>query len=173
LQREINIDNLNRLLTTMLSAFNHVIVDLPRQVDLPTTTVLERADQIVIATQQGLTHLRDAKRLIGILKDEMGIDKRHIMAVVNRYDAKAAIELDDVRKMLGEVDIETIPNDFKRVTENINLGIPLYQQSNSAPITRAIIQLAARLSNKDMTTEKQGLLSRIMGRNPVIRRLDA
>jgi pilus assembly protein CpaE len=173
LQREINIDRLNRLLTTMQSTFDHVIVDLPRQVDLPTTTIVERADHVVITTQQGLTHLRDAKRLLGILRDEMGIDKRRIMAVVNRYDAKAAIRLDDVRKMLRDITIETIPNDFKRVTENINLGIPLYKQSHTAPITKAVIQLAARLSNKDMTVEKQGLLSRMMGRNPTIRRIDA
>jgi pilus assembly protein CpaE len=173
LQREIDIDRLNRLLTTMQSTFDHVVVDLPRQVDLPTTTVLERADHIVITTQQGLTHLRDAKRLLGILKDEMGIDKRRIMAVVNRFDAKATIRLEDVRKMLRDITVETIPNDYKRVTENINLGIPLYKQSHSAPITKAVIQLAARLSNKDMTIEKQGLLSRMMGRNPIIRRIDA
>jgi pilus assembly protein CpaE len=173
LQREINIDRLNRLLTTLQSAFDHVIVDLPRQVDLLTTTVMERADHIVITTQQGLTHLRDAKRLLGILKDEMAIDKRRIMTVVNRHDPKAAIKLDDVGKMLRGVAIETIPNDFKRVTENINLGIPLYKQSHSAPITKAVMQLAARLGNKDMAIEKQGLLSRMMGRTPVIRRLDA
>ena len=173
LQREINIDSLNRLLSTMQSAFDHVIVDLPRQVDLPTTTVIERADHIVITTQQGLTHLRDAKRLLGILKDEMGIDKRRIMAVVNRYDTKAVIKLDDVRKMLSDISIETIPNDYKRVTENINLGIPLYKQSHSAPITKAVIQLAARLSDKNMTTAKQGLLSRMMGLNPAFRRIDA
>jgi pilus assembly protein CpaE len=173
LQREIDIDRLNRLLSTMQSTYDHVIVDLPRQIDLPTTTTLERADHIVIVTQQSLTHLRDAKRLYGILKNEMGIDKRRILAVVNRYDAKSTIKLEDVRKMLRDITIETIPNDYKRVTDNVNLGIPLYKQSHSAPITKAVIQLAVRLSNKGMVIEKQSLLSRMMGRQPVIRRLDS
>jgi len=173
LQREIDIDRLNRLLATMQSTYDHVIVDLPRQIDLPTTTTLERADHIVIVTQQSLTHLRDAKRLYGILKNEMGIDKRRILAVVNRYDEKSTIKLADVRKMLRDITIETIPNDYKRVTDNVNLGIPLYKQSHSAPITKAVMQLAVRLSNKGMVIEKQSLLSRMMGRQPVIRRLDS
>jgi pilus assembly protein CpaE len=173
LQREIDIDRLNRLLTTMQSSYDHVIVDLPRQIDLPTTTTLERADHIVIVTQQSLTHLRDARRLYGILKDEMGIDKRRMLAVVNRYDPKDTVKIADVSRMLPGIAIETIPNDYKRVTDNINLGIPLYKQSRSAPITRAVIQLAARLSNRDMVIEKQGLLSRMIGRRPVTRRLDS
>jgi len=173
LQREIDIDRLNSLLTMMQSAFDHVVVDLPRQIDLPTTTTLERANHIVIVTQQSLTYLRDAKRLYGILKDEMGIDKRRILVVVNRYDPKGTIKLADVSRMISDTAIETIPNDYKRVTDNINLGIPLYKQSHSAPITRAVIQLAARLSNKDMAIVKQSLLSRMMGRRPATRRLDS
>jgi pilus assembly protein CpaE len=173
LPREIDIGRLNRLLTTLQSTFDHTVVDLPRQIDLPTTTVLERADHVVITTQQGLSHLRDTKRLYGILHDEVGIDRERLLVVVNRYDAKAAITLDDIRKMLQDIPIELVPNDYKRVSENINLGIPLYSQSRSAPISKAVVQLAGRLSNQDMTVKKQSLLSRMIGRSIPGRRLNA
>lgn len=173
LPREIDIGRLNRLLTTLQSTFDHTVVDLPRQIDLPTTTVLERADHIVITTQQGLSHLRDTRRLYGILNDEVGIDRDRLLVAVNRYDAKAAITLDDIRKMLQDIPVELIPNDYKRVSENINLGIPLYSQSRSAPISKAIVQLAGRLSNQDMTVRKKSLLSRMIGRSIPGRRLSA
>jgi len=173
LPREINLDKLSELLNTLQSSFDHVIVDLPRQIDALTTTILERADNVIITTQQSLTHLRDTIRLRSILKDELGINEKRLLVVVNRYDSNDAITLEDINKMLSDGPVSTIPNDYKRVTENINLGIPLYKQSRHSPISKAVIKLAARLSNKEVLAEKNGVLSRMFGRFHKDRRLDA
>jgi len=173
LPKEINLDKLSELLNTLQSSFDHVIVDLPRQIDALTTTILERADNVIITTQQSLTHLRDTIRLRSILKDELGINEKRLLVVVNRFDSNDAITLADINKMLSNGSVSTIPNDYKRVTENINLGIPLYNQSRHSPISKAVIKLAARLSNGDISTEKNGVLSRMFGRFHKDRRLDA
>ena len=173
LPREIDLDKLTDLINTLQSSFDHIIVDLPRQIDAVTTTILERADNVVITTQQSLTHLRDTIRLKGILKDELGISDKRLMVVVNRYDSNDAITLADISKMLQDSPISLVPNDYKRVTENINLGIPLYKQSRHSAITKAIIKLASKLSNRDITIEKSGVLSRMFGRFQKDRRLDA
>jgi pilus assembly protein CpaE len=173
LPREIDLDKLSELLNTLQSTFDHVIIDLPRQIDAVTTTILERADNIVIATQQSLTHLRDTIRLRSILKDELGINEKRMVVVVNRYDSNNAITLADINKMLSDGPVSTIPNDYKRVTENINLGVPLYKQSHHSAITKAVIKLARRLSNSEMSEDKSGVLSRMFGRFHKDRRLDA
>ena len=173
LPREIDLDKLSGLLNTLQTSFDHVIVDLPRQIDAVTTTILERADNIVITTQQSLTHLRDTIRLRSILKDELGINEKRMIVVVNRYDSNDAITLADINKMLSDGPVSLIPNDYKRVTENINLGIPLYTQSHHSAITKAVIKLATRLSNKDMSADKHGVISRMLGRFNKDRRLDA
>jgi len=173
LPREIDLDKLSELLNTLQSSFDHVIVDLPRQIDAVTTTVLERANNVVITTQQSLTHLRDTIRLRSILKDELGINEKRLTVVVNRYDSNDAITLADINKMLPDGPVSLIPNDYKRVTENINLGIPLYKQSRSSAITKAVVKLATRLCNKDISSEKDGVLSRMFGRFHKDRRLDA
>jgi len=173
LPREIDLDKLTDLINTLQSSFDHIIVDLPRQIDAVTTTILERADNVVITTQQSLTHLRDTIRLKGILKDELGISDKRLMVVVNRYDSNDAITLADISKMLQDSPISLVPNDYKRVTENINLGIPLYKQSRHSAITKAIIKLASKLSNRDITTDKSGVFSRMFGRFQKDRRLDA
>jgi pilus assembly protein CpaE len=173
LQREIDLDKLAKLIDTLQSSFDHIIVDLPRQIDTVTTTILERADNVVIVTQQSLTHLRDTIRLKSILKDELGISDKRLTVVVNRFDSNDAITIADINKMLQDTQISLVPNDYKRVSENINLGIPLYKQSRHSAITKAIVKLASRLSNSDITSEKGGVFTRMFGRFQKDRRLDA
>ena len=173
LPREIDLVKLSNLLDTLQSTFDHVIVDLPRQIDAVTTTIIERADNVVITTQQSLTHLRDTIRLRSILKDELGINEKRLLVVVNRYDSNDAITIADINKMLSDGPVSLIPNDYKRVTENINLGIPLYKQSRHSAIAKAVVKLAARLSNRDISADKSGVFSRMFGRFNKDRRLDA
>jgi len=45
----------------------------PRQIDHLTSTVLERSDRIFVVLQQSISHVRDANRLLGILRDELSI----------------------------------------------------------------------------------------------------
>jgi Flp pilus assembly CpaE family ATPase len=96
-----------------------------------------------------------------------------MIVVVNRYDSNDAITIADINKMLSDGPVSLIPNDYKRVTENINLGIPLYKQSRHSPITKAVIKLATRLCNKDISADKDGVFSRMFGRFNKDRRLDA
>ena len=173
LPKEIDLEKLSHLLDTLQSTFDHVIVDLPRVIDAVTTTVLERADNVVITTQQSLTHLRDTIRLRSILKDELGISEQRLLVVVNRYDSNDAITIADINKMLSDGPVSLIPNDYKRVTENINLGIPLYEQSRHSAVAKAVVQLATRLSKRDITANKGGVFTRMFGRFNKVRRLDA
>ena len=173
LPREIDLVKLSSLLDTLQSTFDHVIIDLPRQIDAVTTTILERSDNVVITTQQSLTHLRDTIRLRSILKDELGINEKRLLVVVNRYDSNDAITIADINKMLSDGPVSLIPNDYKRVTENINLGIPLYKQARHSAIAKAVVKLAARLSNREISADKSTVFSRMFGRFNKDRRLDA
>jgi pilus assembly protein CpaE len=166
LQGEIDAHKLNHILDTLMGSYDHVIVDLPRQIDLLTTTVLDRANHAVITTQQSLTHLRDTSRLRAILRDELGVMDNRLLVVVNRYDPKNPVTLSDIQETLKGVTLVIIPNDYKRVSENVNLGIPLYQQSHNAPITKAVEDLAARVCRKGTETRKPSLFNRMLGRFP-------
>ena len=159
---EINAERLNRLLDTLLAAYDRVVIDLPRQIDLLTTTVLERANHVVLCMQQNLTHVKDACRLRNILKDELGIADQRMILAVNRYDARNVVTLADIQKNLAGPTQVIIPNDYKRVSENVNLGIPLYEQARGAPISRAINNLMQEICGHQ-PLPKQGLLTRVLG----------
>lgn len=162
LPSEVDADCLGRLLDVLQGSYDHVVVDLPRHIDIVTTTVLERADTVVIAMQQSFTHLRDASRLCSILSDEFGIAHQQMVLAVNRYEANNPVAISDISNRLAGIGIALIPNDYKRVSENVNLGIPLYEQSIKAPITQALVKLADQLCGQEPVYKKPGLLSRML-----------
>jgi len=156
---EIPVKRLGLLLDLLVQGYQQVVVDLPRQIDALTSLVMERADQVVIVMQQSLTQVRDAKRLLVILKEGLGITDNRITVVVNRYDAKGRISLADIEQTLNHQSLERVPNDFKRVAESVNLGIPLYDHAPKAPITQSLVDLATKVSGR-VSAKRKGLLGR-------------
>jgi pilus assembly protein CpaE len=84
LSDEVSANKLSLLMDMLQQDNEEVVVDVPRQIDHITTTVLERANRIIIVTQQTLTHIRDTVRLLGILKEELLIPDDRIQLVVNQ-----------------------------------------------------------------------------------------
>lgn len=143
---EIAIANLDQLLTLIISHYDHIFIDLPRHIDPVSATILERSDQIVIIVQQSLAHMRDAKRLTKLLKSEFNIAEKNILIVVNRYNANSSLQLTDIQSNLESSVIYKIPNDYDRVANSTNLGIPIYDYARSSAITKAMISLAESLN---------------------------
>lgn len=141
LNDEVSCERLRHLVALMARAHHHVIIDVPRQIDLITSTVLEMADQVIIVTQQSITHLRDTARLMDVLRDDLEIPDENLQVVVNRYQKNSLITRTEVENALKQRSLVCIPNDFKNVTDSLNDGIPLLDIAKRAPITKAVMDL--------------------------------
>ncbi|RLA51553.1 MAG: pilus assembly protein CpaF [Gammaproteobacteria bacterium] len=135
------------------SSYDEIVVDMPRQFDDITSVVVSRADRVVVMMEQSLAHLRDAKRLLMILQRVLGVDGDLITIIVNRYEKKGGLELKDIQKALGHDDVISLPGDFRRVNESINLGVPLYETAKNAPITKGLRSLSRLLGNQNSEQE--------------------
>jgi pilus assembly protein CpaE len=151
---------LAHLLDQAVSVYQHVVVDLPRQLDPLTSLVLERADQVLVVMQQGITHLRDAKRMLGILKDHLGVPQDHIQVIVNRFDSRNPVRPDDICEALGVDAVTPVPNDYRCVAEAGNLGIPLFDHQRRAGVTKAIIGMAEQLGGQPQ--KQKGFLRNVV-----------
>ena len=138
------------------------MVDLPRQIHHLTGVTLEQADHCYILLQQSLSHLKDASRLVQILRNDLGVQGNRLHLVVNRYNKAAPITLQDIGEALRCSDLQKLPNDFAAVSESQNSGIPLEMHAPRAPITLALRALKQELAGTEV--DEQGLFKRTFSR---------
>jgi len=163
LPQDVQVEQLEALLRLARQTYDWVIVDLPRQIDHLSGTVLEQADQIYVLLQQSLSHLKDGSRLVRILRDELGVRGDRLQVVVNRYDKSAPISLRDIEEALRCSEPLKLPNDFAVVSESQNAGVPLETHAPRAPITAAVRELSQELLGQTDDGDRS-LLKRAFGR---------
>lgn len=163
LPQDVQVEQLEVLLRLARETYDWVVADLPRQIDHLTGTVLEQADQVYVVLQQSLSHLKDASRLVRILRDELGVMGNRLQVVVNRYDKAAPVNLRDIEDALRCSAPLRLPNDFAVVSESQNAGVPLDSHAPRAPITQAMRDLSQELLGHQPSSD-EGLLKRAFGR---------
>ena len=139
-------DRVEMLLKLLGEAYEDIVVDLPRWVSGATAMTLEHADHVLVVMEQGIAHLRDAQRLVSILRTELNVLNSQIIVVVNRFSKSSPVSLKDISGALPELRIVTLPNDYKRVSQSINIGSPLLESFSGASITRELVKMARSLS---------------------------
>ena len=162
LPEDICNENMDALLTVLSKNYDHVVVDLPRHIGMLSSVVLEQSEKVIVVLQQNISHLRDAKRLLEILENDIGIDNEKIRIVLNRHSKQADLAVEDISKALRHPVNLTIPNSFDQVSESINQGIPLYSVSQKSAITKAMMGVGDDLSGGSVIHEKTGFVGRII-----------
>lgn len=137
-------ERLEALLQVLDQNYQQVVVDLPRRVDDLTGLILERLDRLLVVTQQSVAHLANTKRLITLARDHIGVPDERILLVINRFDRRAEVTRNDYDKAFPKIAQTALPGDFARVTESINLGVPVVSGASSR-LGRALHELTARL----------------------------
>lgn len=99
-------------------------------------------------------------------------EEQKIRLVENRADSQKLIQSSDVEKLLGESFYHRLPNDFPSATKSIQEGRPLMFAAPNSRLTKSFIELAARYTNRQITTPisefeadaepKQGFFSRAL-----------
>jgi len=141
------------------SHYKHIVIDMPRRLDEVNAQVVSRASRVVLVVQQSLPHIHDATRLRQLLRDQLGVPIERVIIAVNRYSKDGEIQLNDIEKSLPGSPIMTVPNQYKIVSESINLGVPMYEHAPKSTVTRALIELQSRvigLSSGDHPAQKSG-----------------
>lgn len=139
---DISAERTERLLSVLNDAYDKILIDVPHRIDPAIAAILEHANTIALATQQTVAHLHDTKRLLTLLRDHLDIGLDHVLLMLNRYDKKAEVRLQDFQEVFPGVTIETIPSDYVRASESLNLGVPICESAPQAPLGVALLRLA-------------------------------
>jgi len=161
LSKDVSSEKLARLLDLLVSHHSHVLVDAPHALDTLTATVFGIATHVVLVVQQSVLQVRNAVRLQQILRDELGVPTDRMHVVINRYNKDALVQLDDVQRSLGEVEILTVPSHYRSALESTDTGVPLYDVDRDSTVVRALQKIAHALAGTD-DKPRAGLLSRVL-----------
>jgi pilus assembly protein CpaE len=161
LSKDVSSEKLARLLELLVSHHRNVLVDAPHALDTLTATVFGIATHVVLVLQQSVLQVRNAMRLQQILREELGVPTDRMRVVINRYHKDAMVQLDDVQRSLGEVEILTVPGHYRSALESTDTGVPLYDVDKDSTVVRALQKVAHTIAGTD-DAPRSGLLSRVL-----------
>ena len=128
---------LSNLISMLSRNYQQLIFDVQRPSDMAMLPVLQAADRYYIVMQQTLMDLQGARRLLNYL-DSIGVERSRLKIIVNRQESRHPVKLADIEAALEDVCIFQLPNDYRRVSQSVNVGQPLSARWKKAPITVAL-----------------------------------
>ncbi|MBK5931124.1 AAA family ATPase [Halochromatium salexigens] len=140
---------------TINGIYSNILVDLPHRIDAAIAAILQRSDVIALATQQTIAHLHETKRLIFLLHKRLNIDSDRLLLVINRYDRRAELSFNDFRDVFPTLAIQTLPNDYVRASESINLGEPVCEKAPKSPLGIGLTNLAEVLTSRALISGEE------------------
>ena len=160
LSKDVPADRLSEFLSLLAGHYEDVVIDAPHIIDNLTATAFGTANEINIVLQQSTLHVRNALRLLRVLRDELAIAPSKLHLIVNRYAKSAALQLDDMSRTLGMELSVTVPSYYQRALESSDSGVPLYEADRGAAITAAMLNIVAQITGA--MSDKPGLLRRAL-----------
>lgn len=151
------VDIMERLLSAMKKTFDFIIVDGGQSLDGPTLKGVEMSDHVILITLLSLPCLHNTNNVLKSLAGLGTVQKERIRLVINRYLKKSDISIKEAEESVHNQFFWNIPNDYKTTMSAINRGIPLYDVSPRARITRSLAALTDALVDGDgKNYEKKG-----------------
>lgn len=145
------------LLAVAASRYPYTVVDASRCDGLVLAT-LDSVTRILVVTDQALTVVRSASRVVASLREQYGDDR--VGVVVAREDRRSAIGVGDVERAVAARVVATLPSHYRAAISALDAGQPAALDPRS-DLGRAFERLAAAVSG----------IERARGRrSPVLRR---
>ncbi len=153
--RSLSADKLSQLLDVTERTFEHVIVDLPANLEEDQAKVIIRySATIIVILTPDLPAIWRAERLLKYLTAFQASDK--IRIVLNRSTRSDEITDRDIVRLLGSQLYSKLPNEYSACMRAINSG-SLLETANSKHLSRAIAALAAEMAGLSEVESRRGL----------------
>jgi pilus assembly protein CpaE len=121
---DINPQDIEKVLALVRSQHEHVVVDLPRNLNALTLKVLDMADVVYIVMQSQTPDVRDAQRLVNMMR-ALGLNETKLRLLVNRFVPRGWVSLTELEKAVGLKVQQSIPSGPEWVDESLHTGQPL------------------------------------------------
>ncbi len=155
-----------KVLKYLCRIYTYVLVDSTSTLnDVTLASLQDASDMIILVTTQDIPSIKNA-RLFLDLADQLGIERRRIMFVMNRFDKRIGITPEKISESFKQEIVAVIPLDERTVVPAVNRGVPFMLGDKSRPVAKGILSLVEvirqrlpQLESKDGAVEalRQGI----------------
>jgi pilus assembly protein CpaE len=131
-------ETMTRILSTMRQTFDFIIVDGGQSLEGQAIKSIEMSEKVILITLLNLPCLNNTKNLLKSMKSLKTIDNDRVHLVINRFLKHSDISLKEAEASVNKPIFWNIPNDYKTTMSAINRGIPIYDISARAAITKSM-----------------------------------
>ncbi|WP_394831306.1 AAA family ATPase [Pendulispora rubella] len=125
--------------------FDYVICDGLRGFDELSVAVLDASSRVQLMLTQDVIALKNAKRSLAVFQ-RLGYDKDKVEILINRYQAKAPIDVAAACDNLGLEVRSTVADDYAAAVAALNRGLPIESVAPRSPVVRDLGELARKLT---------------------------
>ena len=127
----VSADQIRRILQFLRQHYDYIVVDTSKSFSPDTLATFEQSDLVFLVSSADLPSLRNIQRGLPMMKRMLVKGQDQVRLVVNRYNPRDAISLDDIHKALGIPVYWTLSNDYEAVVRSVNSGKPIVLDGSS------------------------------------------
>ena len=151
-----------RVLKFLRTMFSYVIVDASTALTDVVLSAMDACDLVVLMTTQEIPAIKNARLFID-LANVLGIDRKRIIFMMNKYDKRIGITPEKISESFKQEISVVVPFEDRIVVPSVNRGIPFMLGDRTRPIARSILNLAEvvrlRLAEISQQGEEKSLAS--------------
>jgi len=156
--QSIDVSSLNRLVNVAQNSFDMVLLDMGSQFSSEWSAILRMARMILVVAEANVPALWTLERRLAALKG-FGVQPDRARIIINRWHKGDEEVLKSIEKRICQPIFASLPNDFRKASQAMNLGTPIMENHNNT-LSNRYRQVAGQLVGIDTTvTEKRGSLS--------------
>ncbi len=158
-------DNIEILVTKMQNTFDFIVIDSGHALNDISLKILELSDIVMIVSVLSLPCLINVRKLVDIFQKLNYPDENAVKVIVNRYQKKSMISLEEAEKSINRKFFWIIPNDYENTMIAINQGKTLETVAYKNAVAENLRKLASTFIQKGKKeTEKSTFFGNLFGR---------
>ncbi len=144
---KLSVDQFAKVLKYLRQLYAYVVVDTCSILTEIVLSAIDDSDAIILVTTQDIPAIKNARLFLDLLAT-MGIDREHIVFVMNRFDKRIGITPDRVGDNLKQKVVAVIPLDERVVIPAVNRGVPFMLDNRAQPVAKGIFAVAEALRSQ-------------------------
>lgn len=140
----VRTEDLYNLLMELQTVFSTIVIDSGNFINESVVTYMDASNKVILVINPDIASLRDASQFFDVCR-QLSYPKDKVLVVVNQFDKREGLSLDDIEKSLQVKVFSTIPWDRKTALNAINRGVPVVLQRQNSALRKAYQGLAGQL----------------------------